>query len=223
MVSKSGALPVAAYQQAVDGLVLPADLAGHPALDFCNTLAGRGSEDGREYLESFRHLVAWTRAAGQISTADARHVDRLGRADPEAATAVLLRARELREALARVCSGEGGRDAWRRVADRVERAAASASFVRANADAGGTGSWQLGPELGLELPLQAISRAAGDLLETTPTRDIRTCADPGCGWLFVDRTGRRRWCSMAACGNRQKVRRHAARTRAANAGRRRSS
>jgi predicted RNA-binding Zn ribbon-like protein len=79
------------------------------------------------------------------------------------------------------------------------------------------------PGLGLELPLHAISRAAGDLLETTRPGEIRCCANPGCGWLFVDRAGRRRWCSMATCGNRQKARRHAARARAATAGRRHGS
>jgi predicted RNA-binding Zn ribbon-like protein len=39
---------------------------------------------------------------------------------------------------------------------------------------------------------------------------VRTC--PSCGWLFLDARGRRRWCSMATCGNRAKVRAHAART-----------
>jgi predicted RNA-binding Zn ribbon-like protein len=37
---------------------------------------------------------------------------------------------------------------------------------------------------------------------------------PDCGWVFADPSGRRRWCSMAWCGNRSKVRRHAARARA---------
>ncbi|MGW5195753.1 CGNR zinc finger domain-containing protein, partial [Kribbella sp. NPDC004138] len=41
---------------------------------------------------------------------------------------------------------------------------------------------------------------------------VRTC--PSCGWLFLDPRGRRRWCSMATCGNRAKVRAHAARTAA---------
>ncbi|MER8944136.1 CGNR zinc finger domain-containing protein [Mesorhizobium sp. M0915] len=31
-----------------------------------------------------------------------------------------------------------------------------------------------------------------------------------CGWLFVDisRGGKRRWCNMRVCGNREKVARH---------------
>ncbi|TIU06903.1 MAG: CGNR zinc finger domain-containing protein, partial [Mesorhizobium sp.] len=33
---------------------------------------------------------------------------------------------------------------------------------------------------------------------------------PRCGWLFLDtsRGGKRRWCSMRTCGNREKVSRH---------------
>lgn len=49
---------------------------------------------------------------------------------------------------------------------------------------------------------------------------IRTCAAPGCAGVFLDtsRSGTRRWCDMARCGNRTKVRAHRARTRAEVAG-----
>lgn len=45
-----------------------------------------------------------------------------------------------------------------------------------------------------------------------PTR-IRQCANPVCSLRFYDvsKSGKRRWCSMAACGNRSKVRNHYAR------------
>ncbi|WP_312367081.1 CGNR zinc finger domain-containing protein [Ensifer sp.] len=38
----------------------------------------------------------------------------------------------------------------------------------------------------------------------------RLHACPRCGWLFVDtsRGGKRRWCSMQTCGNREKTSRH---------------
>src|SRR6185437_6680981 len=44
---------------------------------------------------------------------------------------------------------------------------------------------------------------------------LRACADPECGWLFLDRSQarRRRWCSMAECGNRAKARRFRASVR----------
>jgi predicted RNA-binding Zn ribbon-like protein len=44
---------------------------------------------------------------------------------------------------------------------------------------------------------------------------LRICANDGCRWVFHDTspTGRRRWCSMASCGNRAKAARHRARKR----------
>jgi predicted RNA-binding Zn ribbon-like protein len=48
-----------------------------------------------------------------------------------------------------------------------------------------------------------------DVLETHGDR-VRACANPDCILWFVDtsRPGTRRWCSMAACGNRDKALRH---------------
>jgi predicted RNA-binding Zn ribbon-like protein len=39
---------------------------------------------------------------------------------------------------------------------------------------------------------------------------VRPCANPDCPFWFLDttRSGTRRWCSMTACGNRLKARRH---------------
>lgn len=39
---------------------------------------------------------------------------------------------------------------------------------------------------------------------------LKRCGNPLCRWVFVDgsRNGSRRWCDMAACGNRAKVARH---------------
>ncbi|UED86688.1 CGNR zinc finger domain-containing protein [Streptomyces profundus] len=52
------------------------------------------------------------------------------------------------------------------------------------------------------------------LLRVDPTR-IRACANEGCLLHFFDtsQNRRRRWCSMAVCGNRAKAARHYARGR----------
>ncbi len=71
----------------------------------------------------------------------------------------------------------------------------------------------------VEWLLAAIARSAAELLAEGPRAPIRKCAGPACALYFYDtsRTGRRRWCSMAVCGNRNKVaafaRRAAVRTR----------
>jgi predicted RNA-binding Zn ribbon-like protein len=43
----------------------------------------------------------------------------------------------------------------------------------------------------------------------------KLCEARECGWIFYDssRSRRRRWCSMAICGNRAKARRHYAQSK----------
>ena len=36
---------------------------------------------------------------------------------------------------------------------------------------------------------------------------VSCCPGRGCGWLFLNTSGRRRWCSMSTCGSREKMRR----------------
>jgi predicted RNA-binding Zn ribbon-like protein len=57
--------------------------------------------------------------------------------------------------------------------------------------------------------VQAVLLAAGDLVTSDRLGDVAACPGVGCGWLFTDPRRRRRWCSMAVCGNRAKARRHA--------------
>ena len=64
----------------------------------------------------------------------------------------------------------------------------------------------------------ALARIADPLMSEltggVPER-IRVCASDTCEWIFYDasRTGRRRWCDMATCGNRAKAARHRARAK----------
>jgi len=65
---------------------------------------------------------------------------------------------------------------------------------------------------------EALARAAAPLVEAIAvgaTDRFRICANDGCRWVFEDasRAGRRRWCDMATCGNRAKVRRYRSRRR----------
>lgn len=41
---------------------------------------------------------------------------------------------------------------------------------------------------------------------------LKKCANPKCLFMFVDMSGRRKWCSMQRCGNRAKVLKHLQRT-----------
>lgn len=50
------------------------------------------------------------------------------------------------------------------------------------------------------------------LIYTKKINLIKRCANEECVLLFIDNTGRRKWCSMKICGNREKVSRHLKKT-----------
>lgn len=63
------------------------------------------------------------------------------------------------------------------------------------------------PADSVEQRLAVLAEAAAHLLADADFRHIRQCEHPDCGRWFYDRTlaHKRRWCSMALCGNRHKV------------------
>ncbi len=54
---------------------------------------------------------------------------------------------------------------------------------------------------------RVVADSAAQLLLTNPGTRIKMCPGERCGWLFYDDspTNRRRWCSMADCGNKAKA------------------
>ena len=73
------------------------------------------------------------------------------------------------------------------------------------------GGWEIGtPDPSGSVLLAPTLWSAADLLVGTRLQRVRQCANPECGWLFLDgsKSGNRRWCSMSACGNRAKAHRH---------------
>src|SRR3989442_8587366 len=110
------------YSEEVEGLVLPAPIAGHPALDFCNTFAGWNSDPSGDFLKTYAHLAVWSAAAGLVPPAVAR---RLRRVAGPAGSAALERAREFRRGLYAACLDPRPGPAWDRVAAGVVASAAS--------------------------------------------------------------------------------------------------
>lgn len=191
-------MPVA---QTIDELELT---GGDPALDFVNTVETRAS-DPLELLRTYRDLVDWTARVGLVDARTARFLRRF--ADDK----VLARAIALREAAYEVL-----------VAVAVEHAPPSKkalAVINAEvADAergglvfdGGMFTFQPPPPDAL-LPLHLVARALTDLLTSPRLHRVGRCEGVGnCGWLFLDTTKNhsRRWCSMAACGSRAKMRRY---------------
>lgn len=200
-------------------LPLPRLLAGDLALDFVNTVEWRGRVGSArgEHLVSYEALLRWSERAGVLRADAAAALARTAHDRPDAAQDALLEAIELREALAELlpaaADASGSRSDLTLLNAVLAAATAGARLVpRADRYAW---AWPVATAR-LDAPTWPIARAAADLLTSEVRPWVRACANAECGWLFLDdsRGHRRRWCSMASCGNRAKARRHYARTRA---------
>lgn len=177
------------------GLVqwLPWSTSGNPALEFCNTCAGWGGERLRGYAT----LAVW---AGHLDLIEDRQVTRLREQalrQPAEAAAVLDEARRFRTGLCACLTDPAGGRAFKAVAGVVEDAARLSVFTRGQ---DGLGRWQPSPSAGLRLPVCAVARSGGELLADSRRFTVRGCPSRDCGRLFLDESGRRRWCSLATCG-----------------------
>jgi predicted RNA-binding Zn ribbon-like protein len=196
----------------VDGCQLPKRHGGHPALELCNTRASWREPLSRrsEWLPGYDTLAVWSGYVELLDRDRVAQLRELATASPGAAESVLAEVRDLRHALyptlLRRDAGE-----FHTVARYAERAARR---MRLTQPAGAPARWRLPDEVELEHPLLAAAHSAAGLL-CSPDRDrVRACPGDECGWLFLDRRGRRRWCSMEDCGNRSKARTFAERHRA---------
>lgn len=181
-------------------------VGNHLTLDFVNTLVA-GPDGPLELLGSDVDLWRWARAselAQRIRPAQRSAV----RLEPE-----VPRLRAALRALftARIDGESPPRGALERLNAVLALARPPARLVF------GAGRYQRArePIATNEDLLWQLAEAAAQLLEDGPAERLGRCAGEGCVLLFLDvsKTGRRRWCSMAGCGNRAKVRAHYHRTR----------
>lgn len=165
--------------------------SGRLALDLPATLAARLRPEPRDLLATPHDLGRWLVAAG------------LADRDPRPTEEELVQARELREALYRLAMaslhGKRFAPADRALLNRWAAEPPPAPQLTAHGLAW-TGT-------GVRASLAAVARDGVELLGGPLAERIRQCAGEGCALLFVDtsRSGERRWCSMAGCGNKAKV------------------
>jgi predicted RNA-binding Zn ribbon-like protein len=178
-------------------------LGGRPAVDFVNTRRERWQRNV-ECLARPSDLADWLVAAGLLPgrrPVDARLLDaarELREAIDAGLRAAVADAPAPAAALARI-------DGWLAEAPTRSRLIAAADGrPRLAAPAGDTARHALG----------LVALDAAQLLGRREQRArVRICASDTCSARFYDRSpaGRRRWCSMAGCGNAAKARRHRAR------------
>jgi predicted RNA-binding Zn ribbon-like protein len=200
--------------EVVDGVVVPLRVGGHPAVDFCNTRTAWDLPSPKEYLLDGGVLAVWAREVGLVDAPTARAARTAAAAAPRRARHVVRRAVELRSALHGMLrdGGPARADGWPVVSREAAFLASSSTLLPGDGDAPARWAPAVTTDP-LLLPYLAVVRATAELLTTDLANHVRACPMPDCGWLFADPTGRRRWCSMAWCGNRAKARRYAARSR----------
>jgi predicted RNA-binding Zn ribbon-like protein len=127
----------------------------------------------------------------------------------------LAAARDLRAALyalfAAVAAGEPAPPGTlERLRDVHAEGAAAARLERR--DGGYALTWPEGEprRVGYAVAADAVALLA----DPAALARLKRCPGRDCGWLFLDTSGRRRWCSMGTCGSREKMRRMYARRRA---------
>jgi predicted RNA-binding Zn ribbon-like protein len=198
-----------AFAVSADGLSLPAPLGGHPAIDFCNTFAGWDDVTPGDYLRTYDHLAVFAAGWGLIDDQAAAELRSRAATHRAAARGALAAAREFRTSLYRVLTDPGAGHDLDLVAEAARRAYDASDLVIE----GGRPAWRLTAATGLRAPLHTVARSAAELLTSPDATAAHRCPGVGCGWLFLDPSGRRRWCTMSTCGNRAKARRFAERHR----------
>jgi predicted RNA-binding Zn ribbon-like protein len=182
-------------------------VGNHLALDFVNTLAA-GAAGPLELLHTDGDVWRWARGTELASRLRPAPRPDAARIDP-----AVPRLRAAMHALftARIEASRPPADALRRLNEALAWHGPPSRLVH---DAG-----RLELRGGLLATnrdlLGALARAAAGLLEGAPAGRLRRCGGQGCVLLFLDlsKSGRRRWCSMAGCGNRAKAKAHYRRRR----------
>lgn len=191
---------------------------GVSALDFVNTVAWRRTEQPVDYLESWEALMAWGRQAGLSASDRQEGPGALQRPTSTEMQDTLARAHALREAVHHlvVAAVDGAAPDCTDLSHLNH--AVSEMFSRRRLVHMRDNRYEWGWEGGAEGDrlLWEVTRSAAALLVSPKIEMVKTCADPGCGWMFLDasRNHSRRWCDSRDCGNRERVRRHLARKRA---------
>ena len=185
------------------------------SLDFANSVDW--SDDGRpikdEVLKTPDDLRRWGVRLGLGDTArkpTARELER----------ALDLRAALHRTFAAIAHGGEPGPADLKEIAGQHAEAAGAARLERAE-----NGPFRMAwpPSDPRRTRFAVVADAAALLADLERVRRLRHCPGHDCGWVFLDLSGRRRWCSMDTCGSRAKMRRLYERQRPGSAGQSRAA
>ncbi|MBB5787763.1 CGNR zinc finger domain-containing protein [Jiangella mangrovi] len=165
-------------------------------LDFANTVNARPVAT-RDWLATPEQALTWARAVGHPVDGD------------PSLDYTLPAARDLRETVYRTFRplAHGERPATDDVEDLHAVHAEGVAHARFIDDGAGFRLSWAAPQT-MRVLLWEVAASAVALLSAGPLDRLGEC--PSCRWVFLDtsKNGRRRWCSMATCGSRDKARRY---------------
>ncbi len=192
-------------------------VAGHPVLDFVNTLDWRFRPSGsEELLNHYADLLRFSQRSGLMTSSEVR---KLAIGDLARKKRILSSTKKLRESLASILySITGGQ------APQIDDVRTLSAFARTVREAevlewhDSRLRWKAKKDRtnALDMPFRKLTSAALDLLTSEQINMLSACSNPECRWLFLDgsKNRGRRWCDMKLCGNRIKARRYRGRQRA---------
>ena len=182
--------------------------------DFINTLefSGDASSDGIPTLDD---ALAWLVDHGVL------HAEARRTLSPGTSEGGLRSVHEFRDALRELSEAIAhGRPPGPGAIDTVNAALRAREVIQLEPAADGLRVGHRHEGDPLHDALARIAQPLVDELAGGRPERLRICANDECRWVFYDAspTARRRWCSMASCGNRAKAARHRARLREGRAG-----
>lgn len=191
-------------------------MGDHAALDFLNSVF-TPEDQPVDLLRDGGSLLKWLTTSGAVHLTVA---DDAAAYSPQQLNRVATEARALREWFRELLfrwSVAGARGV--RAADLEQLNSMLAKGRLQQTLVRGADGLELRTERRIDAPsalLAELASACADLLATHRAEQVRKCENPACTLWFADtkRGPRRRWCSMAVCGNRMKVAAHRARQRA---------
>jgi predicted RNA-binding Zn ribbon-like protein len=177
-------------------------LGGRLSIDFVNSAPPNS-------VLSWDRLIQFLDSTDIVSTERGVQLLSLPQIDPQGAEVLLTKARRLLIALRKVFTAMLRKQ--RMAGEWVEPINEILRITEGHDElVGQDGIWKIefvAREGGLDWLLAAVARSGAEITAEGTQARLRLCANPHCGLFFYDdsRTRRRRWCSMAVCGNRNKV------------------
>jgi predicted RNA-binding Zn ribbon-like protein len=189
---------------------------GHTAtlddtFDFLNTAELDGSGRPVEHLSSLADATGWLEGHGLLHPTKRRPLDA---SPPARAEELVAHVRAVRSGLREVVEAVVAvRPVDAQALETVNAILRARSALELVPDEGGVALAHRHVGDPLDDALAAVAEPLVAVIAAGGIDRLRICANDGCRWVFQDssRTGRRRWCSMASCGNRAKAARHRAR------------